>query len=71
MQKQRFLNKSPWRVVVSNPIHDTWVARSFRHRTDAERFLEARKHHHRLGDWAELELRSGNRWVRARLRRAS
>jgi hypothetical protein len=71
MQKQRFNNQSPWRVVVSNSVLGTWSARSFRRRETAERYFEARKCHHRLGDWAELELRSGNRWVRAQLRRAS
>jgi hypothetical protein len=65
------MNQSPWRVVVSNPIRETWVVRSFRRREAAERFFEYSRRHHRLGDWVEFELRSGGRWVRAQMRRAS
>ena len=71
MEKQRFSNQSPWRVVVSNPIHGTMAVRPFRHRAAAERFFEARRRVHGLGEWVELELRSGNRWIRAQMRQAS
>jgi hypothetical protein len=62
------MNQSPWRVVVRNPIHETWVVRSFRRREAAERFFKHSRRRHRLGDWVELELQSGGRWVRAQLR---
>jgi hypothetical protein len=45
------------------------AVRPFRHREDAERFFEARRRVHGLGEWVELQ--SGGRWVRAQLRRAS
>jgi len=69
MQKQGFSSQAPWRVVVSNPIHGTEAVRTFRHREGAERFFEARRRVHGLGEWVELELRFNNRWVRAQLRR--
>ena len=71
MGKSRFTSQAPWRVVVSNPIHGTRAVRSFRYRMDAERFFDARRRVHGLGEWVEFELRFAGRWSRARLRRAS
>ena len=71
MQNQRFRSQAPWRVVVDNPIHGTRAVRTFRRRADAERFFEARRRVHGLGEWVEFQQRFSNRWFRAQLRRAS
>ena len=42
-------------MVVHNPIHGTMAVRPFRCREDAERFFEARRRVHGLGEWVEFE----------------
>lgn len=71
MKSKGITSEAPWRVVVHNPIHGTMAVRTFRYREPAERFFDARRRVHGLGEWVEFELRFAGRWTRAQLRRAS